>query len=262
MNCEWSDQLDRLVDGELPEPEATQLESHLRSCASCAAEAYQSTRLKRSVRSAAAAAFAPRTEFSAQLQAQLRAQAAAPPLPSTLPVSPVRQRWAWPALALACALAIVVVALSLALVRLPNRQRIAEVADLHVATLASSNPVDVVSTDRHTVKPWFAGRLPFTFNLPELGQTTFRLIGGRVTYLGQTPGAQLLFGVRQHQISAFIFPERDFVGPLTSGLSEQQTLQFTVESWASGGLRYYVIGDASPEDLRALTALLRQASHL
>ena len=52
--------------------------------------------------------------------------------------------------------------------RLAAEHTLSEVADLHVATLASASPVDVVSTDRHTVKPWFQGRIPFTFNLPEL----------------------------------------------------------------------------------------------
>ena len=68
-----------------------------------------------------------------------------------------------------------------------------ELADLHVATLASSNPVDVVSTDRHTVKPWFAGKIPFTFNLPELQDSPFVLVGGRVSYLTNRRGRSLFF---------------------------------------------------------------------
>ena len=60
-----------------------------------------------------------------------------------------------------------------------REQALAELVDLHVATLASANPVDVISTDRHTVKPWFQGKLPFTFNLPELQNSSFKLVGGR-----------------------------------------------------------------------------------
>lgn len=66
---------------------------------------------------------------------------------------------------------------------------LSEVADLHIATLASANPIDVVSTDRHTVKPWFAGKIPFTFNLPELQNSPFTLLGAKVSYLNQSPGA-------------------------------------------------------------------------
>jgi anti-sigma factor RsiW len=71
-----------------------------------------------------------------------------------------------------------------------RRQRLySELTDLHVSTLASASPVDVISTDRHTVKPWFQGKIPFSFNLPELQGTDFTLVGGRVTYLAQSPGA-------------------------------------------------------------------------
>ena len=90
-----------------------------------------------------------------------------------------------------------------------RRERVySELTDLHVATLASASPVDVISTDRHTVKPWFQGKIPFSFNLPELQGTDFTLVGGRVTYLAQTPGAHLIYRLRQHQISVFIFQDR------------------------------------------------------
>src|SRR6202008_624684 len=74
---------------------------------------------------------------------------------------------------------------------------IAEIADLHVNALASTYQVDVVSTDRHTVKPWFQGKIPFTFNLPEFSGTDFKLVGGRLAYFHQQPGAQLIVFIRQ-----------------------------------------------------------------
>ena len=82
---------------------------------------------------------------------------------------------------------------------------IGEMADLHVNALASANQVDVVSTDRHTVKPWFQGKIPFTFNLPEFSGTDFTLVGGRLVYFHQQPGAQLIVSMRQHKISVLIF---------------------------------------------------------
>ena len=74
-------------------------------------------------------------------------------------------------------------------------------ADLHVSDLASANPYDVVSSDRHTVKPWFQGKIPFAFNLPEFAGTEFTLLGGRLVYLHQQPAAQLVVGVGKHRIS-------------------------------------------------------------
>jgi anti-sigma factor RsiW len=140
-----------------------------------------------------------------------------------------------------------------------QQQLVSELADMHVATLASSNPVDVVSTDRHTVKPWFAGKIPFTFNLPELQDSPFVLVGAKVSYLNQSPGAELIFRVRLHQISVFIFQERA-LGNTRTDDAVQTALSFNLRSWSHNGLRYFVIGDASPQDLDKLSELLKAAS--
>jgi anti-sigma factor RsiW len=139
------------------------------------------------------------------------------------------------------------------------RQRVySELADLHVATLASSTQVDVVSSDRHTVKPWFQGKIPFTFNLPELPGSEFSLVGGRVAYLEQASGAHLIYQIRKHEISVFIFPERESeMRGLSSGLVNAES--FNLETWTQHGLRYFVIGDAGAEDIRGLSKLLRGA---
>jgi anti-sigma factor RsiW len=140
-----------------------------------------------------------------------------------------------------------------------QRQQIySELTDLHVATLASATPVDVISTDRHTVKPWFAGRIPFTFNLPELQGTDFTLVGGRVTYLEQMPGAHLIYRVRQHQISVFIFQQRGGQTAISSS-APLSRLSFTMQSWTKNGLRYFVVGDVGAQDIERLSKLLRDA---
>src|SRR5262249_29352046 len=131
-----------------------------------------------------------------------------------------------------------------------------ELADLHVATLASATPVDVISTDRHTVKPWFQGRLPFTFDLPELQGSEFTLIGGRVSYFGQAPGAHLIYQLRKHEISVFIFQDR---GNMTFPAGANAELSFTIETWVKNGLRYFVVGDAGAQDVEALSQLLKGA---
>ena len=141
-----------------------------------------------------------------------------------------------------------------------SRDRVySEIADLHVATLASSSPVDVVSTDRHTVKPWFQGKIPFAFNLPELQNSEFSLLGGRMTYLDQTPGAHLIYDVRKHHISVFVFQERSLAARLDENpVSKKQP--FSVETWSQSGLRYFVIGDASAADIDSLAKLFKAAS--
>ncbi len=145
-----------------------------------------------------------------------------------------------------------------------REQALAELVDMHVATLASANPVDVISTDRHTVKPWFQGKLPFTFDLPELQNSPFKLIGGRIMYFEHSPGAQLLFQVRSHHLSVFIMQNQILQNqpsmfPLAVGVTSARELAFNVETWSEGGLRYFVISDASPADVHALGELLRNA---
>jgi anti-sigma factor RsiW len=167
-------------------------------------------------------------------------------------------RWG-PALAAAALLLVIVPIWFNRASRDLDRERVfGEVTDLHVTDLASSTPVDVTSNDRHTVKPWFAGKLPFTFNLPELKDSGFTLVGGRVTYLQQTAGAHLLFEIRKHKLSVFVFQDRPELRPLDETFSHQ--LSFNLETWSEGGLRYFVISDASADDVRKLATLMKASS--
>ena len=108
---------------------------------------------------------------------------------------------------------------------LSNDPFIAELVDQHVIALSSLNPVDVISEDRHTVKPWFQGKLPFTFNLPELGGSGFTLIGGKVVYLQQNPAAEVLYQSGRHKISVFVLQE----GSAARGQGARAS--FNVKSW-------------------------------
>ena len=131
-----------------------------------------------------------------------------------------------------------------------QQQAVVQLVDLHVAALASPNPVDVVSTDRHTVKPWFQGKLPFTFNIPELAGSPFKLLGGKLVYIHDQPAAQLLFELRKHELSVFIAQEAK--GAFSTGESETRENGFSVESWTQDGLRYDVISDANSADVRGV----------
>src|SRR5580704_4254308 len=249
MACrEWHEKLDRYLDGELAPGENAALGDHLRGCAECTADILERVQTKRLVQRAGK-----RYEPSAALRDKITKMAAAK--------SPgVFRRWR---LVLVPALVVLVAAFFLDgyLVReRAARLRVySELADLHVSTLASATPVDVVSTDRHTVKPWFQGKIPFTFNLPELTGTDFTLVGGRMTYLGQAPGAHLIYRIRKHELSVFIFQDR---GGDTAGLSSGPIPEFSfnAEGWRKNGLRYFVVGDVSAADIESLSKLLRDAA--
>jgi anti-sigma factor RsiW len=247
MRCEWGAQLEAYADGQLSQDELATYEQHLRDCPHCAAGVLGRLQMKHAIHSAAAARYAPPPGLRLKIQKM---------------ASPDRRRprllWL-PQFGVAAALALLVVGAAVWLARPRPADFIAELLDLHVATLASPNPVDVVSTDRHTVKPWFEGKLPFTFNLPELQGSPFRLIGARVTYLQQNPGAHLLFGFRKHQISVFIFQDRGQLRQFAPFRPQTQKGGFTIDAWTQGGLLYSAVGDAGPADIHALRQLLQAA---
>jgi anti-sigma factor RsiW len=236
------------VDSELPTGELAELESHLRGCASCAAEALGLLQTKRAIR-AAATRYVPSPEFRLRMEQSMRAKRK----PSWFSIP-------FPKLVIAAVAAMLLIASVTFLVDRSGREReLTEIADLHVTTLASTNPVDVVSTDKHTVKPWFAGKLPFSFNLPELQNSDFTLTGGRVAYFERSSGAQLLFNLRKHQLSVFIFKEEPRELPFHEATTATR-LALHVESWSEGGLRYFIVSDAPASDVHALSELLRKAA--
>jgi anti-sigma factor RsiW len=249
MVCEsWKSILDPYLDGEVPEEAMRTFDAHVRGCRSCSADALARVQMKRAIH-VAGKRYTPRAEFRKRIQQKIAAK----------PQRSFGLGWMF------AAAAVILVAGSLTSAYLGTRsgrdQVFSEIADLHVATLASSSPVDVISTDRHTVKPWFQGKIPFAFNLPELQNSEFSLLGGRMTYLDQTPGAHLIYDVRKHHISVFVFQERSLPARLDSDLvSPKQQLTFNMETWTQGGLRYFVIGDASAADIDSLAKLFEAAS--
>ena len=248
MVCEsWKAELDIYLDGEAPGEEMRALDAHVRNCPSCAADALARVQIKRSIQSAGKR-FVPTPEFRRRVR---------------MSIAPKPHRSFGLTWMLAAALSLVVVASSLSTyvgIERRSEQAYSEIADLHVAALASSSQVDVVSSDRHTVKPWFQGKIPFAFDLPELRNSEFSLLGGRMTYLGQAPGAHLIYAVRKHEISVLVFQEGASVGRWGDTSTARKKLSFNVATWSQGGLRYFVIGDASAADINSLANLLKATS--
>lgn len=249
MACEaWRDKLDLYADGELAPADAAALTAHMRSCAECAADVLARVQLKRSV-AAAGNRYQPSAAFRAKIAGSIAA-------------NPQRQvNWWWKVVAVpALTVLVISIAVNVYVQTQKTRQQrtFSELADLHVALLASATPFDVISNDRHTVKPWFQGKLPFTFNLPEVQGSEFTLLGGRVTYLEQTPGAHLVYQLRKHEISVFIFRDR---GAQTANLPPRpvHALSFNMEGWTQDGLQYFVVGDVGPGDIEALSKLVHAA---
>lgn len=252
MECErfsdklWRERVDAFVDGELPAEAQREFDAHLRVCPSCAADVAIRVQLKSAVKRAGRR-FASSADFRRKIEKQ---------------VLPRKRTWsaAWIPAVAAAAVILFAAVWMLGRWTVGSQAAIGELVDLHVATLASTNPVDVVSTDLHTVKPWFEGKLPFAVNVPDLKDTPFTLIGGRVTYLEQAPGAGLLFQYRKHRLSAFIFQDRaKWKNVSTTGAPVRQA-SFWVETWSAGGLRYFVMGDTSAANVEQLSDLMKRTA--
>ncbi|HUK30545.1 MAG TPA: zf-HC2 domain-containing protein [Candidatus Acidoferrum sp.] len=243
----WQNKIEAYADAELSADEMRAMREHLIGCASCTSDLLGVVQLKLATKIAG-------KRYSSSAVLRQRIQQGLPARRNSVSI------WRWaPALSATAALAVVAFLFLYGWPAYQQRQTFAELADLHVATLASASPVDVISTDRHTVKPWFQGRIPFTFNIPELSNTPFTLEGGRVTYLDQAPGAQLIFKIANHRISVFIFQNRPGTR-FASGDSRSKRLTFNVETWTEDDLSYFVIGDANIDDIHQLSELLRIAA--
>jgi len=249
MACNlWREKLDAFVDGELSADAQREFEAHLQTCASCAADIANRVQLKSAVKRAGRR-FTPSTDFRRKIEEQ---------------VLPHERHWsrAWiPAFAAAAVILFAAVWMLGRWTAGSSTTLFGELIDAHIATLASANPVDVVSTDQHTVKPWFEGKLPFAVNLPELVNSPFTLLGGRVTYLEQAPGAALLFQYRKHRLSVFVFQDRPQWKNVSAAGVPAQHASFWVETWSAGGLRYFVVGDTSAANVGQLSELMKSAAN-
>jgi anti-sigma factor RsiW len=254
------DQLSAFIDGELPAAEQQGIEQHLATCHACTLRVLSATKLKAAT-ARAGHRFAPPPEALARLTAELRSQSqqqSQPPQPQPKPTAriySIRPAAAWAALAAAILLAVSF--LSWRQLR-PTNTLAAELLDQHLATLSSAATPQVISTDRHTVKPWFQGRLPFSFNLPDAAalppDTTLK--GANLTYLNNQPAALLLFTIHKHEVSVFLTQRS--TGPLLTTLPKTRA-GFNIHTATTPDLRITAVSDVNAADLDNLLASLVQA---
>jgi anti-sigma factor RsiW len=117
--------------------------------------------------------------------------------------------------------------------------------DTHVRSMLPGHLMDVQSSDRHTVKPWFAGKIDIAPAVVDLAEKGFPLLGGRLDYVDGHTAAALVYGRRQHTINLFVWRSAGVELPSGSSLVRGYSLLH----WTSGGLSYWAVTDASPSDL-------------
>ena len=129
------------------------------------------------------------------------------------------------------------------------------VVDTHVRSLMTHHLTDVISSDRHTVKPWFAGRVDFAPHVPDLAADGFPLIGGRVDTVARHSGAALVYGRRLHTIDLFVWP----TSTAEAATMSESYHGFAVMHWTDRGLTYWAVSDVAREDLATFVANYRKS---
>jgi anti-sigma factor RsiW len=259
------DKLSAFIDGELALADRRGIEQHLTTCHACTLRVLSATQLKGAT-AQAGRRFAAPPEALDRLTARLHSQQTEPeqrPQTNQPPQSKTKKSariysirpaaWA----ALAAAILLTVSLLGWRQFHQTNALA-AELLDQHLATLSTAATPQVISTDRHTVKPWFQGRLPFSFNLPDATalppDTTLK--GADLTYLNGQPAALLLFTIHKHEVSVFLTQRT--TGPTLATLPSIRA-GFTLQTATTADLRIIAVSDVNPADLDLLVVSLVHA---
>jgi len=241
MTCDESALLlHALADGELDASHALEVEAHVTSCARCAAL----LRDTRAIRRAMAAA---PLRYVAPASLRERIEAALPQVQPEQRVVPSRRRllqgFAMGSL-LSGALAAGLVAVVMR--RDEDERMLGEVVSAHLRSLQSDRLVDVQSSDQHTVKPWFNGRLDLAPPVVDLTAQGFTLLGGRLDYLAGKPVASIVYKRRLHIINLFVTPAMGQDTSATIG----ETQGYNIWRWRNADLGFYAVSDIDVEELQ------------
>ncbi len=232
------------VDGELTNEERARVQAHLHECHACSLKVVDAHQLKGTLLHAA-------HRYAPSPAALARFTSIAKSAPSRkVSVFPIR-RTLW-----AAAAAVLLITVTVGIWWKSNQQSAltAELLDQHLASLSDASSPEVISTDRHTVKPWFQGKLPFSFNLPEANALPPETVlqGADFTYLDGKPCALLIFSIRKHHASVFI-TQAASVGIAKLAASRSG---FSILNTRAGGLDFTGVSDVNRSDLDALIRVL------
>jgi anti-sigma factor RsiW len=240
--------IEAYVDGELDATQKSEVRGHLEGCISCAETHWQLQEMRTNLRREA-----PRYEAPSYLRDRISQSLRQEPLRVVNSVAPKNVPWNWMAIAASILLAISI-GWNIQMLRTrPSDQNLiaSEIISSHVRSLMGDHLLDVPSTDQHTVKPWFNGKIDFSPAVEDLATQGYPLIGGRIEYIDEKPVAVLVYQRRKHIINVFIRPAEN-----ASSSEELQRRGYNLVQWTKSGMTYWAVSDLNLAELREFTRLL------
>ncbi len=249
MICkETQDFIHGYLDNELDLVRSLEIERHLQDCQDCT-QSYKNHQALRSALNSGSLYFKPPTSLQKRIRSAVRTAKKGETRLNRL-------SWGWLGVGASLA-AVALLILSFAPVLTgPSQEDVLtqEIIAGHVRSLMADHLTDVSSSDQHTVKPWFSGKLAFSPQVKDLANRGFPLVGGRLDYLANKPVAALVYQRRQHFINLFIWPSSN-----GSGLREQTLARqgYNLIHWARSDMTYWAISDLNLSELQKFVQLLQ-----
>jgi len=238
-------------DQELDPVRSLEVERHLKDCPACQRRYEEQQALRKVVAGQSLRFEAPPALYRSVRNAVREAGGAGEPRRRGWDLSWLRRRVLMPA----AVVALVLLAASPWITQPSAQTRLAgEVVSAHVRALMTDHLTDVTSTDQHTVKPWFNGKVTFSPPVVDPSAQGFPLIGGRLDLLEEQPVAALVYQHRKHFINLFIWPSNGSGGAREKTLTQRG---YNLVHWAEGGMDFWAVSDMNAADLQEFTRLVR-----
>ena len=258
MNCADCELLlHPLIDGELDAAHAREVEAHVTTCAGCA-EKLKTLRAMREAMAGADLKFAAPASLRDRIEAAL-------PSPSAQIIAPRRfshpsRRTFFGGFAVGSALSAAIAAtLVVGVFRSDQNQQVAgEVVSAHIRSLQAGHLMDVETSDQHTVKPWFDGRVDVAPPVIDLTAQGFTLLGGRLDYIDGEPVASVVYQRRKHVINLFVAQR---LGVKQAGAMAETIQGYNVHHWSEQGLDFWAVSDLAGDELDEFVQKISAAVH-